>query len=157
MWGHFCITMSCNEERKQSKTVNVCTLSCNLSVFTRVRLLVLWVLETVGVAGIVSGSSFTGRPAFAVNVNCKRQQVKLCVSEHTWLLLSSRIGKVFSWRGQRNLRTLNSMYYYTQLSYLWKNEIYHQTDVLIWRRTGLRCNGKETVKKRGVFGVFCLR
>ena len=41
------------------------------------------------------------------------------------------------------------MYYYTQFSYLWKNEIYHQADVLIWRRTGLRCNGKETDKKRG--------
>ena len=56
------------------------------------------------------------------------------------------------------------MYYYTQLSYLWKNEIYHQADVLIWRRTGLRCNGKETDKKKrqkkggvGLFDVFCLR
>jgi len=41
------------------------------------------------------------------------------------------------------------MYYYTQLSYLWKNEIYHQADVLIWRRTGLTCSRKETDKKRG--------
>ena len=96
--------LHCSEERTQPKTVNISTLSCNLSVFTRVRLLVLWVLETVGVAGIVSGSSFTGRPAFAVNVICKRQQVKLCVNEHSWLLLSLRIGKVFSCRGQRTLR-----------------------------------------------------
>ena len=100
-----------NEERTQPKTVNISTLSCNLSVFTRVRLLVLWVLETVGVAGIVSGSSFTGRPAFAVNVICKRELVKLYVNEHSWLLLSLRIGKVFRWRGQRTLRTLGSMYY----------------------------------------------
>ena len=47
-----------------------------------------------------------------------------------------------------NSPKLDSMYYYTQLSYLWKNEIYHQADVLIWRRTGLRCNGKETDKKK---------
>ena len=47
------------------------TLSCNLSVFTSVRLLVLWVLETVGVAGMDSGSSFTGWPGIAVNVICK--------------------------------------------------------------------------------------
>ena len=40
------------------------------------------------------------------------------------------------------------MYYNTQLSYLCKNEIYHQADVLIWRRTGLRCNGKETDQKK---------
>ena len=68
--GDFGIKM---REESNQKTVNIWTLSCNLSVFTRVRLLVLWVLETVGVAGIVSGSSFTGRPAFAVNVICKRE------------------------------------------------------------------------------------
>ena len=76
------------------ETVNISTLSCNLSVFTRVQLLVLWVLETVGVAGIVSGSSFTGRPAFAVNVICKREYVKHYVNERSWLLLSLRFGKV---------------------------------------------------------------
>ena len=68
--GHFGSTL---RRESNPKTVNIWTLSCNLSVFTRVRLLVLWVLETVGVAGIVSGSSFTGRPAFAVNVICKRE------------------------------------------------------------------------------------
>ena len=30
--------------------------------------------------------------------------MKLCVNEHSWLLLSLRIGKVFSCRGQRTLR-----------------------------------------------------
>ena len=71
------------------------------------------------------------------------------VNEHSWLLLSLRIGEVFSCRGQRTIRTLDSMYCYTQLSYLWKNEIYHQAEVLIWRRTGLKCNRKGTDKKRG--------
>jgi len=44
------------------------TLSCSLSVLTSIRLLFLCVLDTVGVAGIVSGSSLTGCPAFAVKV-----------------------------------------------------------------------------------------
>ena len=74
--------------------------------------------------------------------------MKRFVNEHSWLLLSLRIGKVFSCRDQRTLRTLDSMYYYTQLSYLWKNETYHQAEVLIWRRTGLKCDRKETDEKR---------
>ena len=41
------------------------------------RLLFLCVLDTVGVAGIVSGSSFTGCPAFAVNVICNKWQVNV--------------------------------------------------------------------------------
>jgi len=48
------------------------TLSCSLSDLTSIRLLFLCVLDTVGVAGIVSGSSFTGCPAFAVNVICNK-------------------------------------------------------------------------------------
>ena len=35
-------------------------------------LLFLCVLDTVGMAGIDSGSSFTGRPALAVNVICDK-------------------------------------------------------------------------------------
>ena len=53
------------------------TLSCSLSVLTSIRLLFLCVLDTVGVAGIVSGSSFTGCPAFAVNVICNTLQANV--------------------------------------------------------------------------------
>ena len=83
--------------------------------------------------------------------------MKRFVNEHSWLLLSLRIGKVFSCRDQRTLRTLDSMYYYTQLSYLWKNETYHQAEVLIWRRTGLKCDRKETDEKRSGGGrIWCV-